>query len=448
MAQNGTESVPTIKTRIFWTWDHSSEWALNRPGAQTLGASNYYGRSPDTFIEDYTRLLQWCGRHHIDAVVIWGLLRDFHGGIDSAKQLCDVATANGVRLLCGVGLNAYGGVYYDGDSPYSLEKHLTRHPELYGIDLNGDKMVYNFGMLGGPRLSHHACPSRKENQEFTAESLKWLFTELPQLGGVQVETGDTGICQCKTCHERRQHHEQGASISWDDMALMYPIAAKAIRSISPNALIVCETYSNPEPSTDLEKPQAFGENRATWADECLARFPEKVIVQWVGDAVSKPKDTVEWTTAGNVSNAEHSNIIRAHYGTYWGGCRGEIAVDRIADLAQKSIAHGMDGLSIFGEVSPFNTGAEMNYLAFENLGSPMNPTASLELFFRDVGDPLLGGNEYGRRFLECARTSGDGRQVAEALKEIYTICAKLPLDAARRWSWLANFLASSVYAET
>jgi hypothetical protein len=34
-AQNNepaSESGP-IKTRMFWTWDHSTEWALNRPGA-------------------------------------------------------------------------------------------------------------------------------------------------------------------------------------------------------------------------------------------------------------------------------------------------------------------------------------------------------------------------------------------------------------------------------
>ena len=33
-----------IKTRFFWTWDHSTQWVLNVGGAQTLGASNPYGR--------------------------------------------------------------------------------------------------------------------------------------------------------------------------------------------------------------------------------------------------------------------------------------------------------------------------------------------------------------------------------------------------------------------
>src|SRR5262249_3910795 len=112
-----------IKTRMFWTWDHSTEWALNRPGAQTMGALKPYFRNRDAFENDYSKLLKWCGEHHIDAVVIWGLLRDVHGGVESAKKLCDVAAKHNVRILCGVGLCAYGGVYYDGWSPWSMAVH-------------------------------------------------------------------------------------------------------------------------------------------------------------------------------------------------------------------------------------------------------------------------------------------------------------------------------------
>src|SRR6188508_2918090 len=134
------QGSPPIRTRMFWTWDHSTEWVLHRAGAQTMGASNSYGRTPELFIEDYTRLLRWCGDHHVDAVVVWGLLRDTHGGVEAARRLCDVAVKHGVRLLCGVGLNAYGGVYYEGDSPYSLEGRLQKNPELYGLDEGGKKM--------------------------------------------------------------------------------------------------------------------------------------------------------------------------------------------------------------------------------------------------------------------------------------------------------------------
>jgi hypothetical protein len=243
-----------IKTRIFWTWDHSTEWVLNRPGAQTMGASNYYARSGDTFFHDYSALLAWCGKHHVDAVVVWGLLRDSHGGLETAKKLCDVAQKHGVRLLCGVGLNAYGGVYYEGDSRYSLERHLTKHPELYGLDPGGNRMIRNFGMYG-PKLTHHACPSRTENQEFAAESLRWLFKSLP-LGGVQIETGDTGVCRCPRCQERRKHPVSG--ISWEDMALMYPLAADAIRSVAPEAWILCETYAAPSPPPTRPRRRTSG----------------------------------------------------------------------------------------------------------------------------------------------------------------------------------------------
>src|SRR6478735_5675365 len=65
---------PPISARMFWTWDHSTEWALNRPGAQTMGAANVYTRGNAVFLQDYTNLFHWCGRHGIDAVVVWGLL--------------------------------------------------------------------------------------------------------------------------------------------------------------------------------------------------------------------------------------------------------------------------------------------------------------------------------------------------------------------------------------
>ena len=66
---------PPIKTRMFWTWDHSTEWALNRPGAHSVGSCNEYGRTKEAFVEDYSALLRWCGRHNIDAVVVWDLDR-------------------------------------------------------------------------------------------------------------------------------------------------------------------------------------------------------------------------------------------------------------------------------------------------------------------------------------------------------------------------------------
>lgn len=443
-----------IKTRMFWTWDHSTEWALNRPGAHTIGSCNEYGRNTDAFVEDYTALLRWCGRHNIDAVVVWGLLRDCHGGLESAKRLCDVAAKEKVRLLCGVGLNAYGGVYYEGDSPYNLERHLQSHPDLYAIDAGGNKMVFSVDANGKPtslnnsgfpcpRGFYHACPSRRENQDFAAESLAWLFKNLP-LGGVQMETGDTGVCQCKQCRDRRKHPVSVFSL--EDMALMYPLATTAIRSVAPDAWIVCETYSHPQPYRGPDPAPTFGEGKAAWADAALAQFPRGVFVQWVGDLfVRGGPSAPAWTAEGRVSAAAHRHVMRTHFGTnYYGGLRGELAIHGIAKMIQQSAAAGFDAISLYGEVSPFHTGAELNYLAMADLGGDANPNADLDAFQQRIAAPLLGGADHARDFIRFARSQGDQKQIPAALTSIYGRLASLPPDAARRWCWLANQLASFV----
>jgi hypothetical protein len=429
-----------IKTRMFWTWDHATEWMLNLPGAQTIGACNYYSRTTEWFEGDYTRMLEFCGRHRIDAVVAWGLLRDHHGGVESAKRLCDVAAKNGVRLLCGVGLCAYGGVYYEGDSPYSLDLWLQKHPELKAVRASGEPLEFNARVYGNKRF-YHACPSRKENQEFIADSLRWLFKTVP-LDGVQIETGDTGVCECKLCKERR-HYPTG-NFSWEDLALLHPIAIRAIREVKPDAWICCETYSHPEPYTGEGQPE-FGGGKTAWADECLAKLPDGVFIEWVYDKLSKKYPKQTWTQAGNLYNKRFRHILRAHYSTYWGNIRGELAVEEIAKMVRDCIIHGADITSLFGEVSPFQTGAELNYLALENFGSAANPKAELDKFLRDVAGPLLGGEAEAHAFLQYSKFKKQPRRTTEALKDIYSRCGKLSPEAARRWAWLGNFLASFTY---
>jgi len=432
-----------IRTRLLWTWDHCTTWALNRPGGHDMGAANEYGRAPETFLADYTCLLRWCGEHGLDGVVVWGLLRDRHGGVEAAKRLCEVARECGVLLLAGVGLNAYGGVYYEGSSPWSLEQHLKAHPELYGLrSPGGEPMIFDFG-TAGPKPTHHACPSRPENQAFMQDSLRWLFETL-DLGGAQMEAGDTGVCQCALCQERRQHPV--STFSWEDMALTYPLAADAIRSVRPEALLAVETYSHPQPYEGPEAPN-FGQGLPAWAPECLQRFPDDVLVQWVCDQWVAPANAWAWTEAGTVPAGPRRHLMRAHFGTNWGRHRDEVAVDWMAEMAQKSIGAGFDGLSIFGESSPFHTGSELNYLALADYGSPDNPAADLESFLDRVAAPRLGGPELAREFLRVARLIDHREQITEALRRARTVAARLDGRPAQRWTWLANYLASFIYPE-
>jgi hypothetical protein len=139
--------------------------------------------------------------------------------------------------------------------------------------------------------------------------------------------------------------------------------------------------------------------------------------------------------------------MRAHFATYWRGIRGELAVYWIAELVHQSVTHGFDTISLFGEVSPFHAGAELNYHALENFGSAANPKADLDAFLRDVAGPLLGGEERARDYLRFARLVSDRERIAEALEKIYSRLSALPRAAARRWAWLANHLASFAYPE-
>jgi len=432
-----------IKTRLLWTWDHASAWALNRPGGHDFGASNEYGRTAEAFVADYSCVLQWCGCHGIDGVVVWGLLRDRHGGADTVHRLCEVAREAGVMLLAGVGLNAYGGVYYEGASPYSLENHLQAHPELYAVDADGRRMVYDFGP-SGPRTSHHACPSRPENQRFAQESLRWLF-ETFDLAGVQMETGDTGVCRCALCRERRLYPVSAQS--FDDMALMYPLAAEAIRSVRATALIAVETYSHPQPYEGPAEAPGFGEGAPPWTAECVDRFPEDVLVQWVCDGFVAPRNSWAWTEAGVPPEGPRRHLLRAHFGTFWHRFRHEVAVDWIAEMARQAIAHSFDALSLFGEASPFHTGDELNYLALADYGSAGNPEADVESFLDRVAGPLLGGPELAQEYLRIARLVEQRGEIAEALGEVRRIAAALGGRPAQRWTWLGNYLASFAYPE-
>jgi hypothetical protein len=156
---------------------------------------------------------------------------------------------------------------------------------------------------------------------------------------------------------------------------------------------------------------------------------------------------------------QRQNIMRSHFGTYWAGhLRGELSIDWIADMIKRSSASGFGAISLFGEVSPFDTGAELNYLALENYESAANPNSDLELFLNKVAAPLLGGPKSAHDFLRYARlldarSNGNagnggarpGTVPAEILREIYARCGSSPADVARRWVWLASYLASADY---
>jgi hypothetical protein len=179
---------PALPNSYFWTWDHSTNWMLDDPGMLNFGCANRYLKRPETYVEDYRRLTDLAASLGVKGILIWGFLRDAHGGVESAKRVADYAAQRGVAILPGVGTNHYGGIYYEGDHPYNLETFLKSYPDARMIDAQGNP---------GPRS---VCPSHPRFAAWIQEATRWLFREF-RIGGANLENGDFLVCCCPRCRK-------------------------------------------------------------------------------------------------------------------------------------------------------------------------------------------------------------------------------------------------------
>ena len=157
----------------------------------------------------------------LNHLIIWGALRDAHGGPTALRKLVAYGQANGVRVAPGVGINCYGGVYYEGDHEYSLVKLLSKHPELAAVDVGGRPRVDE----DNPRRSV-ACPRNEKVVAWTLESIRWLMEDVCP-AAIHSETGDYGVCHCETCQAMGL---RGKRVSDEDMAEVLPPIVAQVRS--------------------------------------------------------------------------------------------------------------------------------------------------------------------------------------------------------------------------
>jgi hypothetical protein len=83
--------IPAIRHRIYWTWDHSTNWMLDSAGMNEWGSRHAYLKPPGMFLEDMKRLVDHALDSRASGVLIWGFLRDGHGGIDAGQDICRYA---------------------------------------------------------------------------------------------------------------------------------------------------------------------------------------------------------------------------------------------------------------------------------------------------------------------------------------------------------------------
>lgn len=405
--------------RLLWTWDHSSNWQLDLPARQEYGAANSYFKPAEGFLEDYRRVVDYASGHQINGVVVYGFLRDDHGGIESAKELCRYANSRGVRILPGVGINSYGGIYYDGRHEFSLHHWLLDHPELRAQPPRDPRTFHGWDFLYGDL----ACPSQPANQQWHADAIQWLSEEF-EIGGINFETGDYGFCSCELCEARRPG--EAGHISLTDMVDVYPSLFEAARRGRADQWLIAESYFD-----NVLEPEALAP---------LAGLPEDTVCQFTINRWYLPKLLAELTPEHVRRLPLRTNVIRTHIGSQWpfeNRERYRFVAREFADLARLCTQTGIDGMNIFGEVSPFETANEINYLAFAAFSTDIELT--WDAFVADVLGPLLGGPDLAREYVRILDDVTKGRDLSAGAGRAMRLADGVAHEGAhRRWVWLMD----------
>ena len=408
---------PALTYRMFWTWDHSTNWYLEQVGNQEIGASNVYTKPRSGFVEDYKRLIDFMSTQRLNGLVIYGFLRDRHGGIEAAKEIARYGRQRGVRIIPGVGINSYGGIYWEGNHKYNLGTWLRDHPELRAqLDRELPFPINYFGEL--------ACPSKPANRTYHQEAIQWLCEEF-EIGGINFETGDYGVCQCPECTARRT---DGDRWSTADSAELYPPLFDAARRANPDLWLIAEAYF--DNILDLQALTA------------LAGLPRDTVVQYCINRSYWPRVRAELSADHVAHLPVPINVMRTHMGSQWNNERYSLIARDFADLARLVSTTGMQGMDVFGEVSAFHTANEINYLAYAAFS--YDRALTWDRFISEVLAPRLGGTEAAGAYMQLLQTAHAAPELTQAIghaREFAT--TRSDAEQYRRWVWLINRLSQA-----
>ena len=413
------EVVPALAYRSFWTWDHSTHWDIESAGLQETGAFNPYMKQPEAFVSDYERMIDFMSRHGVGGVAIYGLLRDSHGGVEAANRICRYARDRGVRVLAGFAVNSYGGVYYEGQHQFNLATWLRQHPELAAdtTSLPGFQ-IDDYGFLGFPQGEYTMASrsDRPEMERWHLDGLEWLLDTV-DVDGVNFEFGD-----------------YAGNDAMDDMRRLLPGLVDAARGQRDDLWLIAELgwdfLGKPEAAqqvTNLPGDCAyqFTYNRSYWPSLRSGLKREAI-------------DRLPTTT----------NLVRPHAGSQWNRQRYAYMAPEYAELARLAVRTGLDGATIFGEVSDYSVANELSYLAFARFS--VEAALTWEDFLREEVQPRLGGEEAARRFTTLLeRLDADdleGADLLSARDEVRAVAASLTDPERRRWSWLEERISRRIHA--
>ena len=156
-----------------------------------------------------------------------------------------------MRIVPGIAIGSYGGCYWEGEHRYNLATWLKANPQHAatlekGVGFQIADLAFP---LSFPRSDYtlSACPSAPETMAWMEEGVAWL-AETFDVGGINIEAGDYGVCGCGRCVARRANEAEAArrvdaygdSWSHTDMADNFPRLYRAAKAIKPDLWLYSE----------------------------------------------------------------------------------------------------------------------------------------------------------------------------------------------------------------
>jgi len=429
-----------LELNYFWTWDHRCNWVLDDPGLQLTGCFNPYLKRPETFVEDYRRLTDVCAEGGIPGIVIYGFLRDSHGGMDAAREVVRYAADRGVRILPNLGTTAFGGAYYEGEHEFNLDTFLLRHPDCVQIEKDGK-----------PSEQKWLCPTHPEVIRWMKDGARWLM-ETFEVGGVNVENGDLMSCHCPRCIKRREGLEPGELDYFKTQLDGYGPCLEALGPYMADRWITYATYSG-FAQYEGEVPEGLGFRKGR-TPAFVAEFPGEAVAQWTltkmllqqplpltayleDGAPEAVYENPNWPRGLKVPGERAVGYV--HQGSHFGLTRHSLVVSSIKEACLRGAEAGLKGISIYGEVTDRCTPWWLSYQAYFHF--VRRPQDSLRQFANARLAPVLGGEDAAQLFIEVLAhwTAGE---VAEPLrKALFDEFFKRDverdgLEAFNLWYWL------------
>jgi hypothetical protein len=299
--------------------------------------------------------------------------------------------------------------------------------------------------LSFPRSDYtlSACPSAPETMEWMEEGVAWL-TETFDLGGINVEAGDYGVCGCDRCVRRRANEAErarrrdsyGDSWSHTDMADNFPRLFRRAKGIKPDLWIYSEIQWD-----NLLDPVAH---------EAQRRLPTGGIYQHTTNRSYWGRIKRELTSEYVEGLPMQPNVLRCQFACQWNGDerteRYALNARVFAEMAKLCADRGLRGLTVWGEPSPYHAKAELSYLAFARFS--WDPTLTWDQFVRADAAPLLGGVDAAEEFISIAEEMDANQMLsADRLRTLRRAAMdhRADDDAGRRWLSLEDEIARRVY---